>query len=295
VAASPAARQLSASATDQHVTLTLIGYKGGPLDSQINQDRALVVAPYSIVKDDASDDTENHPPNTNSTPEIEAFWKLDRTLVGAFDGHAPLGEKVSEYTVTELPKRLAHKLHSKAAASNPKLSEVELTKAALTETFIELDATAPADPSGGCTATVVLQQGHHIYLANAGDSRSFVVAYRPSTNHTAVVAITREDKPDLPDERARVEAAGGQVYIPARGTSRVVYHDATTGAPTGLAMSRSIGDWCVFVICELKVVVCVCVCVCVCGRRLQRSAIADSLSLGTHLFVWKSGRRARWA
>jgi hypothetical protein len=57
------------------------------------------------------------------------------------------------------------------------------------------------------------------------------------------VYITREDKPSLADERARVEKMGGQVYIPVRGTSRVVYHDRDSGAPTGLAMSRSIGDW----------------------------------------------------
>lgn len=39
VAESDAARRLSTSTTDQHVTLTLIGYKGGTLESQINQDR----------------------------------------------------------------------------------------------------------------------------------------------------------------------------------------------------------------------------------------------------------------
>ena len=36
---------------------------------------------------------------------------------------------------------------------------------------------------------------------------------------------------------------GGQVYIPMRGTSRVLYFDHTTGGQSGLAMSRSIGDW----------------------------------------------------
>jgi serine/threonine protein phosphatase PrpC len=173
--------------------------------------------------------------------------------LGVFDGHAPLGERVSEHTAAELPKLLANKLSSKAKQAvdenvyNSKvLSDrvvMQLTKAALIETFVELDRTAPANPSGGCTASVVLWQDSKIYIANAGDSRSFIVAYRPSTNNVTVAYISREDKPSLPDERARIEAYGGQVYIPARGTSRVVYHDSTTGAPTGLAMSRSIGDW----------------------------------------------------
>jgi serine/threonine protein phosphatase PrpC len=89
----------------------------------------------------------------------------------------------------------------------------------------------------------VLKLDEKVYVANAGDSRSFLVSYRASTGETSVLYMSREDKPNLPDERARVEAMGGQVYIPIRGTSRVVYHDPRSGAPSGLAMSRSIGDW----------------------------------------------------
>jgi serine/threonine protein phosphatase PrpC len=273
-----AAPLLASCANDQHVTLTLIGYKGGELISQINQDRAVIVAPYSIrlpsssqshrrrrrkasspflieLDDDLNTELSEFSSNmaTGSSPAVESFLAMDRTLLGVFDGHAPLGEHVSEHTATELPKLLANKLSSKAKqavdedTSNSKvLSDrdvMQLTKAALIESFIELDRTAPANPSGGCTASVVLWQDSKIYIANAGDSRSFIVAYRPSTNNVTVTYISREDKPSLPDERARIEAYGGQVYIPARGTSRVVYHDSTTGAPTGLAMSRSIGDW----------------------------------------------------
>lgn len=259
VSASAAATRLRESATHQHATLTLIGYKGGELQAQVNQDRALIVAPYRLAPDGAppspsrAADGESNSDERAEAPvnaAMASFLNTDRILLGVFDGHAPFGERVSEYTVTELPKLLAANLSTKAksavTATNKPLSErdeMDLTRAALIETFVELDRTAPADPSGGCTATVVLQQGAKVYIANAGDSRSFVVAYRPSTRTVTVAYLSREDKPSLPDERARVEAAGGQVYIPARGTSRVVYHDSTTGAPTGLAMSRSIGDW----------------------------------------------------
>jgi serine/threonine protein phosphatase PrpC len=70
--------------------------------------------------------------------------------------------------------------------------------------------------------------------------------YRPATsNETEIIYMTREDKPDLPDERARVERMGGRVYIPDRvgSTPRVIYYDRSTGSQSGLAMSRSIGDW----------------------------------------------------
>jgi len=185
-------------------------------------------------------------------------------LLGVFDGHAPRGEIVSEFTKSQLPILLSHKLHEAlqdviTSALSPEDSDtdsdimsldsvpedeiINRAKQALIETFVELDRDAPAEESGGCTATVVLRLLDNVYIANAGDSRSFVVAYRPSTRQSHVLYVSREDKPNLPDERARVEAAGGQVYIPVRGTSRVVYHDPRTGAPSGLAMSRSIGDW----------------------------------------------------
>ena len=157
---------------------------------------------------------------------------------GVFDGHANLGEKVSEFVVNELPNMLAKKLHQALengkSANGPMDTEQEITKRVLHETFLELDKTAPAEVSGGCTASVVLQQGSHIYIANAGDSQSFVVVYRKQSQTAKIIYMTREDKPDLPDEKARVEKMGGYVYIPPRGTSRVVYVDPTTGAQTGL-------------------------------------------------------------
>lgn len=60
---------------------------------------------------------------------------------------------------------------------------------------------------------------------------------------TKVVYASREDKPDLKDERARVERSGGKVYIPKdpRESSRVFYLDSNNQARGGLAMSRSLG------------------------------------------------------
>jgi serine/threonine protein phosphatase PrpC len=213
--------------------LTLIGYKGGPLQSQINQDRAVVVSPYYISDEGTSCN------NTATLQAATANWE-ERIFLGVFDGHANRGEVVSEYTVQNLPQVLAKRLQD--LPTEPVLRQ-NATVQALRETFVELDNTVPADPSGGCTASVIMKQDEKVYVANAGDSRSFVVVYRPSTNTSKVVYISREDKPSLPEEKARVEAMGGQVYIPMRGTSRVVYQDPVSGAPTGLAMSRSIGDW----------------------------------------------------
>jgi hypothetical protein len=67
----------AASPDASAVTLTLIGYKGGQLQEQINQDRAVVVSPYFISEEGRSG----------------KGLDQERILVGVFDGHAPLGEK----------------------------------------------------------------------------------------------------------------------------------------------------------------------------------------------------------
>jgi len=215
-------------------TLTLIGYKGGNLQDQINQDRAFVISPYFVNEPDSGI------PSNIKTPI--------KRLMGVFDGHAKLGELVSEYSVSTLPKILSSKLENILSDADAEYLQVDIQQA-LIETFIELDKTAPAEKSGGCTASVVLQLGKHAFVANAGDSRSFIATYNKSTSDVQIVFITREDKPDLPEERSRVESMGGQVYIPPPeriqmgASSRVLYVDPQTGGMSGLAMSRSIGDW----------------------------------------------------
>jgi serine/threonine protein phosphatase PrpC len=96
--------------------------------------------------------------------------------------------------------------------------------------------------SQGCTACVVyfnnVGDKTSIITANVGDSRAVL-----SRNHTAI-DLSVDHKPDLPSERARIEALGGSVDWAGR-------YDEVTGLPikaTGvyrvnriLALSRSIG------------------------------------------------------
>jgi serine/threonine protein phosphatase PrpC len=234
---------LKTSGSENAATLTLIGYKGGRLVDQVNQDRALVLSPYNywnILKSSGSDQSA----------------KPVARLLGAFDGHAKWGERVSEYVAKTLPALLGSKLVEFDATKDKEAPEQQndhKIAQLLRDTFLELDATAPADPSGGCTASIVLQLDNKIYVANAGDSRSFVAVHVvPPDGKEATTSIihgTREDKPHLTIERERVEHMGGTVYLPngflatGQGTTRVLYRDPTTGSTSGLAMSRSIGDW----------------------------------------------------
>ncbi|KAL3920544.1 MAG: hypothetical protein SGILL_003209 [Bacillariaceae sp.] len=231
---------LQSTGDETALTLTLGGYKGPQPEQQINQDRALLVRPFRIssVKEDLS--------------MVQ--------LIGVFDGHGNGGEKTSQHALEQVPERLAKKLDSIENLihhDNNQESE-SAVKQALKEVFSEVDKTDPTNGEAGCTATVILQLGSKLYIANAGDSVSFVgVYFRPKTSdgnameapqqeQIQIIYETREDKPDLPEEQERILNAGGYVHIPANPNEDVprAYHvDANGNMQWGLAMSRSLGDW----------------------------------------------------
>jgi len=238
--------KLESSGDEVKATLALTGYKGGNLDDQINQDRGLVISPY-LYDSNSTEEKKKHS-STKIEGEIQqqAHHPLHQSrLMGVFDGHALYGERVAEFCMTELPKLLAAKL-SKRLKSDMERDEQDLVvKKALEETFVELDEGCGSDGEhGGCTATVILQLGSRLFVANTGDSRSFICIHHSATGYTDIAYTTNDHKPSLPEERARVEKMGGEIWQPSygQGSARVVFRDPNTGTETGLAMSRSIGD-----------------------------------------------------
>ena len=67
----------------------------------------------------------------------------------------------------------------------------------------------------------------------------------PSGKDVQIVFQSREDTPDLPEEKARILAAGGHVHIPPNDEDvpRAYSLDENKKPLHGLAMSRSLGDW----------------------------------------------------
>lgn len=220
--------ELDSSGDHHRSTMTLCGYKGGEISDQINQDRSILVSPFMG----------------------------EYQLLGVLDGHGSGGEIVSEYARIEIPKLLSAKLEELTSQQNPEnnllmaLNDEMTAKVSqiLKDVFLEVDKSAPeASHSGGCTGSVALQLGSKLFLANAGDSQTIVAAHLGWSETAQVLYATREDKPDLPDERERVEKAGGRVQMPQSmddgDSARVVYRPPGSNSEVGLAMSRSIGDW----------------------------------------------------
>jgi serine/threonine protein phosphatase PrpC len=267
---------------DSHATLTMIGYKGGKEENQINQDRAFVINPFM---------TNYH-------------------LSGVFDGHGTNGEIVAEYSLHEFPKRLAQKLHHVVDTLHHQDSIIRILK----DTFLDIDrdARSVSRGKGGCTASIVLRIGDSLYIANAGDSISIVATCSHIRDHgqnnhdnkdtrhdddesptrAQVHFVTREDKPHLEEERSRIEAMGGRVWIPSdltQESSRVLFVDPNTGYQTGLAMSRSIGDWDMVGVIAEPVVTVLSISSLLGPSKEHKdndeSCTADDVKSNTHLFV----------
>ena len=94
----------------------------------------------------------------------------------------------------------------------------------------------------GTTAVICIIRGSHLYTFNVGDSRAILAS--EVNDECIVTELTHDHKPSLPEEKARIENAGGRVFS-------MEYEDGYDGPVRvwladqdipGLAMSRSLCD-----------------------------------------------------
>ena len=163
-------------------------------------------------------------------------------LLGIFDGHN--GHHSAQYAKTNLARILQQTVEWKAYSAEEPRSAATLG-AALTQAFIALDRELKTVYlTSGTTATVVVVTPRMLVCANAGDSRTVL----GQVDGTAI-ALSVDHKPNLPGERARIEAAGGTVVADETD------HGAGAGAGSGFgidlvwringqaACSRGFGDF----------------------------------------------------
>ena len=148
-------------------------------------------------------------------------------LVAVFDGHS--GSRVAEFAQANLISRL----------NWPQEETPQNIKTAMTEAFLQIDAMLREQylflfsPTAGSTANVVVATQTHLVCINLGDSRA-VLLTTDEDGDDYVVPLSTDHKPNLPEEKARIEAAGGVVLYPHGYCPRV---DGT------LAVSRALGDF----------------------------------------------------
>jgi serine/threonine protein phosphatase PrpC len=152
------------------------------------------------------------------------------------DGHGEWGHHISGFVQERYAKYLA--AEKKLIASG---SVSAAFQSAVKKIADELADTRSINTAfSGSTACAVLKIGNLLHLANVGDSRAVIGRRDPATGAVTAVQLTTDHKPDVPAEKARIEAAGGRVCaLTDGGIVRVWLKHVDE---PGLAMSRSIGD-----------------------------------------------------
>ncbi len=137
-------------------------------------------------------------------------------MFAVYDGHG--GDEVSNLLKAEFAAQVVHELKT-----NPDVED------ALDDAFILYDQyLSKQSLRSGSTAIVVIKIGANLWFANLGDSRAILI------RNGKVVHQTKDHKPNDPEERARVEKAGGIVAPHPRGGPPRVNGQ--------IAVSRAFGD-----------------------------------------------------
>jgi serine/threonine protein phosphatase PrpC len=160
--------------------------------------------------------------------------KSGSTVLAVFDGHGVNGHLVSRYFRANLARELfahpAFQYH---------------VKEAITETLFKLEKGVKAVIAcafSGSTAVIAVVRGKRMTVANVGDSRLILLSHT-ACHGIAAHAVTRDHKPERPDERARLLGSGSDVRKNEQDDPQAPFRVYVRGQQVpGLAMSRSLGD-----------------------------------------------------
>lgn len=155
-------------------------------------------------------------------------------IYGVADGHGPFGHLVSFRLVQSLPKFLQASPHYK---KDWKLALKEAfinAQADLLEFCKERDVNVEAS---GAAGSVLVYEDISLHIAWIGDASIAVGSW--NRRDSRLIFATTDHKPNLPEEKARLEAAGSEVREVDEDNWRIYLKG--TSFP-GLTMSRAFGD-----------------------------------------------------
>ncbi|GBG26779.1 Protein phosphatase, putative [Hondaea fermentalgiana] len=155
--------------------------------------------------------------------------------VMVFDGHGPNGAQASKYMREHLLR-----VWLDLGLGTPMCRSEEEIRRILHNGCVEMNhrlATSHIDVYvSGSTGIMGVMKKNKLYVANVGDSRAVLGRVSP-TGQLEAVDLSEDQKPDRPDEHARIIRYGGRVF--EWGVPRVWQRDVDM---PGLAMARSFGD-----------------------------------------------------
>lgn len=166
------------------------------------------------------------------------------SIYGVYDGHGQKGHDVSQFVKENMPKLILKDSRFKTDQMRPMLRDLFMKCQGLISSADRMKKLSAQ--MSGTTATVVIHDHElsKITISHVADSTCVLGSFQE--NKTAGQkptlkgeALTRDHKPDLKDERARIEKAGGRVVFDGYANYRVY---AKNGRYPGLNMSRCMGD-----------------------------------------------------
>ena len=187
-------------------------------------------------------------------------------IFGVFDGHGD-GGHASRFISTNLIPKLESKSTWNVAYYGMNLDSnatADAFETVFTEVCYDLDEELKNDGSkprdGGTTAVVAVVSSQKILVANVGDSRCILVKKgTTATNldgekeenedgspNIEVIPMSDDHKPDLPDERARIESAGLEIHtdqiFPENGEYELISKVKKSDKEM-LGVARAFGDY----------------------------------------------------
>jgi len=182
--------------------------------AKINQDRGMVCWPFNGTHDQA--------------------------LLAVFDGHGMQGERISEWCVHQIPQRLEA---DRLLLNSDPASCISKAVIAMDEELLAHSSLGQPARGAGTTSNILYFHGDRVFTACSGDSRAVLGCYgHGGKKKGKIIAkdLSRDHKPDLPEERKRIEKAGG--VVSQAGPRGLPPSRVWVNGRVGLAMSRSIGD-----------------------------------------------------
>mmetsp|Transcript_57410 Transcript_57410/g.136448 ORF Transcript_57410/g.136448 Transcript_57410/m.136448 type:complete len:385 (+) Transcript_57410:166-1320(+) len=160
------------------------------------------------------------------------------SVYAVFDGHGKHGHHVSNFVKENLPKLILRDGKFKTEEMASMFKDIFKKMQRGLETADRLGKISAQ--LSGTTATVAVHDHakNKVTIAHVADSTSVLGS---TSDGGAIMArqLTRDHKPDLKDERARIEANGGMVIFDGYANHRVY---AKGKRHPGLNMSRCMGD-----------------------------------------------------
>ncbi|XP_027352547.1 probable protein phosphatase 2C 65 [Abrus precatorius] len=190
----------------------------------------------------------------------------DMIFCGVFDGHGPLGHKVSQFIRDNLPSKLSEaikmsqqkvcKYYDANDADTASFDDVypenghnmslASWEGCFLKSFDEIDEYLAQEINtdsycSGCTAVTLIKQGDQLIVGNLGDSRA-VLCTREG-DELIPIQLTVDLKPDIPSEASRIINCEGRVFAAEEEPDVYRIWMPDDDCP-GLAMSRAFGDFC---------------------------------------------------